>query len=151
MSRFASAPTIGNRLFRAGLTALYAAIALLGSGGLHAIAPHEQATCCLPRAEETSHTHSGCHHHHAHSHAVGHHSHTPAPSQPCQDQPCDDEPCQDRGCAICEIMATPVTPAAVVDLPPLVELSETIEPAVERHVAAFATSPFWIRGPPAVS
>ena len=141
MSRFASAPTIANRLFRAGLTALYAAIALLGSGGLHAIAPHGQAACCLPRADESSHPHSGCRHHHAHSHADGGDCGDPAPA----------EPCRDKGCAICEIMATPATPVAVVVLPPIVEPAGTIAPVTEHHVATEATSPFWIRGPPAVS
>ena len=140
MSRFASAPTIGNRLFRAGLTALYAAIALLGSGGLHAIAPQGLAACCLPRADEASHTLGGCSHRHTHSHADCDHSQTPAPA----------EPCHDKGCAICEIMATPATPVAIVVLPPLVEAAEAIAPAVECPVAVDATSPFWIRGPPVV-
>jgi hypothetical protein len=131
---------LASRLSRVCLVAFYTAIALLGSGGLHAIAPGCHSGCCAAEPEK-AHTHKGCtHHHHAHSHAAD-----------PQDQKQNDAPkhCPD-GCLICEFAATPAVPVAIIILLPQQELTSAIAPAREVHEPRIAARSFWSRGPPAL-
>ena len=134
------APHFASRLVSAGLLAFYAAIALLGSGGLHAIAPGCHSRCCATEPA-AAHSHKGCsHHHHAHSHA-------PASEDRKQSDP--PRHCPD-GCLICEFAATPAVPVALVIVLPQQGLVETLTPVRETRCTSLVTASFWIRGPPAL-
>jgi len=126
-----------SRLSKACLVALYASIALLGSGGLHAIAPHVHSACC-PAEEKTGHSHHGCAHHHHHAQPTE----SEAPESGESPAPCPD------GCLICEFAATPALAVAIVTPPALEGLATELTPLPEHHVTARAFSRFWIRGPP---
>jgi len=122
------------------LVAFYTAIALLGSGGLHALAPRCDSGCCTatsPKADE--HAHKGCTHaHHAHG----------RPTTPPDNAP-EESPghCPD-GCLICEFAATPAVPVAIVTAAPRLEFLETVAPTRALQKSRVATALFWIRGPP---
>jgi hypothetical protein len=138
MSRLRSLE-LASRLARASLVAFYAAIALLGSGGLHAIAPRCQSECCAAEPA-TAHAHKGCtHRHHGHSHA-------PTPVEEKQNSPPTHCP---EGCLICEFAATPAVPVALVHLLPQHEPAGTVTPVFVLDEPCVVASPFWIRGPPA--
>jgi hypothetical protein len=131
---------LASRLSRAGLLAFYAAIALLGSGGLHALAPGCHSGCCATQPAAT-HTHKGCtHHHHGHCHSA----------KPL-DQKRDDAPKRcPEGCLICEFAATPAVPVALVVILPQQQLVDTVTPPHELDHPCVLATPFWIRGPPSL-
>jgi hypothetical protein len=129
-----------SRLARVGLLAFYLAIALLGSGGLHAIAPGCHSGCCATEPAAT-HSHKGCtHHHHGHSHTA------PSERQKQNEAP---RHCPD-GCLICEFAATPAVPVALVVVLPQQELVETVTPTHELDEPCVVATSFWIRGPPSL-
>jgi hypothetical protein len=130
-------PELAVRFSRACLVAFYSAVALLGSGGLHAIAPRCHSGCCTAEPA-TTHTHHGCTHH-----RQGH-NHAPAENQKQAPGRCPD------GCLICEFAATPAVPVAVVILLQQHELVDTVTPVHELAQRCVAASPFWIRGPPSL-
>jgi hypothetical protein len=127
---------LASRLSRAALVAFYSAVALLGSGGLHAIAPGCPSHCST--APAAPHSHQGCsHHHHGHDHG------------PARDRQQAPGHCPD-GCLICEFAATAAVPVAIVIVPPPQELVETVTARRELQPPCVAARSFWIRGPPAV-
>jgi hypothetical protein len=144
MFRNRSLPCLTTRLMRWCALGVFAVTALLGSAGLHAIAPH---TCCgeVCAVGEDSHSHAG--HTHSHSHAGCGHSHSKPAEKPDSAPtpgPCDDD------CVICKHMSAPVvTPAPV-----LMECSERVVTAVEPRDAKspLCGAPLVtaIRGPPSV-
>jgi len=126
-----------SRLSRVCLVAFYSAIALLGSGGLHAFAPGCHSGCCAAEPAQ-AHSHKGCtHHHHAHSHTID-----------PQDQKQNDAPrhCPE-GCLICEFAATAAVPVAIIIALPQQELIGAIAPAQELYEPRVAARSTWIRGP----
>ncbi|HVJ68326.1 MAG TPA: hypothetical protein VM510_10100 [Caulifigura sp.] len=141
MSRFAPSPNTLIRLTRAGLIAFYTAIALLGSGGLHAIAPHGDSNCCTHQHGATVHAHRGCTHHHAHSHAE---------TESCPKPDSAPAPDHHKSCAICEFAATPATAVAIIEPTLQIEAVDDLTVDVVQLVELVADSTFWSRGPPAV-
>ena len=128
-----------SRLARVGLVAFYSAIALLGSGGLHAIAPGCHSGCCATEPAAT-HNHKGCtHHHHGHSHTA-----------PDQQTPKDAPQHCPEGCLICEFAATPAVAVGLVIVLPQQELVETVTPTHEVDQPCVVATSFWIRGPPSL-
>ncbi|QDT52449.1 hypothetical protein Pan44_04610 [Caulifigura coniformis] len=139
MTRRTPSLEFASRLSKACLAAFYAAIALLGSGGLHAVAPHVHSACC-PAEEKAGHTHHGCTHHH-------HHHPQPAQSQAPESGESPSSPCPD-GCLICEFAATPAVSVALVTPPLLPGFTTELAPLPERSAPARTAARFWIRGPP---
>ncbi len=143
MLRFASSLKFAARLNTACLIGLYAAVALLGPGGLHAVAPRGAANCCQENpacdSQRAEPSHRGCSHQHAETPAESHGGPENGPA-----------PCRDGGCAICEFAATQAMPAAIVESPAPLEPAGQIEPALNLRVAARTVAAFRIRGPPAV-
>lgn len=137
MSRFQTSSNLAMHLMRTCLLALYAATALLGSGGLHAIAPC--TPCCKAETSPAVHSHQGCTHSHPHPH------------QPADESPRPDEPCDHESCLICEWAATPAVSVAVVAPPSLLELVAQLGPELVTRHASQAASAFSIRGPPPVA
>lgn len=143
MFRDRAIPCVTTRLVRWCALGVFAFTALLGSAGLHAIAPH---ACCGQACAVSEHEHAG--HKHSHSHSGCGHSHaktaeTPEPAS--QPVPCDED------CLICKHMSAPVmTPAPV-----LLECSERVAMAAEPRDAASPLSgaPLLtaIRGPPSLA
>lgn len=131
------------RCFRAGLIALYAATALLGSGGLHAFAPPCGGAGCVAETHQHVHTHPGCTHSHPHSHSA------PADA-PQSETPCDHDHDHEH-CFICQHAATAVVPVAVVVPPSIPEAVTDVNPHVETCAAVESAFRFLIRGPPATA
>ena len=141
MTKRLPSPEFASRLAKACLATLYTAIALLGSGGLHAIAPGCNSACCVAKPG-SEHPHHGCSHHH-------HHSHGPATDSKSQEPENGPARCP-QGCLICEFAATPAVTVAVVQPLPLAEALCEVTPPADRHVTADAPRLFSIRGPPAL-
>jgi hypothetical protein len=104
-----------------GLLAFYAATALLGSGGLHAIAPDACCgTCTLPGlASHAGHSHG---HHQSHS-SCRHHSHEHPPSQ--KDSTPSPAPCDHDDCLICKYVSVPSVAPVLAETSQPLELTQT--------------------------
>lgn len=138
--------TVHSRFARRALSScllgLYALVSLLGSGGLHALMPHE---CCL-------HTHDSPQAAVPHRHACGHAHHHHASTADDQDQRPDSSPlpapCDPEHCLICKHSLTPAVATTMVE--PIVAdvLVTCCSSRAPPSVASAASYRFLIRGPP---
>jgi hypothetical protein len=125
-------------LLRAAVLLLFAAMSLLGSGGLHALAPCCPDAGCVSKADANC-AHAHCGHAHPRCHAAVAHQ----PSEPAR-QPVHTP----DHCLICQHAATAVTIVAVVEAPVLVEPVCELIPLSESPVWTAPLRRVCVRGPP---
>ena len=135
------------RLLAIAMLVLQGGIALLGSGGLHAL-PGHQCNHVHPPAERPAagetHSHHGCSHHHSHDCTA-----PVAEERPADPRPAAPRPVDSGDCLICQLflLAGPVpTPVALEGSTPLA--GERVPVLTPATVDGLSRGPVSARGPP---